>query len=181
MANIDLESLKQTNLPPTWPRGLFIFSLVIFLIVLSIFLALNYFWITRQEQVLNDLQKKFKQIRSEFPLEKEEEVILFEKRLNLLKSLLNQHSYFSKTLLKLEEITHPQVYYTNFEYQRDTNTLRIQGVAKDQYVFSEAINGFVNHPEVIQAVVVKEMKTLADKSVNFSLDLVFNPNVLKFE
>ncbi|MGB9680843.1 MAG: hypothetical protein ACP5OX_01790 [Minisyncoccia bacterium] len=180
MANIDLGSLKQTNLPPTWPRGLFVFSLVIFLIVLIVFLALNYFWIVRQEQILNELQKKFQQIRSEFPLEKEEEVVLFEKRLNLLKSLLNQHPYFSKALLKLEEITHPQVYYTNFEYERISNTLTIQGVAKDQFIFSEAINGLVNHPEVIQVLVVKEMKTSADKSVTFSIDLVLNPNILKF-
>lgn len=181
MANIDLESLKQTKMPPTWPRGLFIFSLTIFLIVLSVYLVLNYFWIVRQEQVLSELKKKFQQIRSEFPLEKEEEVVIFEKRLNLLKQLLNQHPYLSKALVKLEEITHPQVYYTNFEYLRDSNSLRVQGVAKDQYVFSEAVNGFINHPEVIQTVIVKEMKALNDKTVNFSIELFFNANIFKFE
>lgn len=181
MANIDLESLKQTKLPPSWPRGLFIFSLTVFLIVLCVFLGLNYFWIARQEKVLAELQKKFKQLRSEFPLEKEEEVIIFEKRLNLLKSLLNQHPYLSKALLKLEEITHPQVYYTNFEYQRDSNSLRLQGIAKDQYIFSEAVNGLVNHPEVVQTVIVKDMKTLTDRSVHFNIELIFNSNIFKFE
>jgi len=179
MANIDLESLKQTKVPPSWPRGLFVFSLVFFIIVLGIYLALNYFWIAKEESTLNSLKSEFQKIRSEFPLEKENEVILFEKRLNLLKKLLNQHSYFSQALLKIEEITHPQVYYTGFSFSRDKYLLSLEGISKDQYTFSEAVNGFVNHPEVIKTVIVKQTKISPDKTIDFSVDVYLNPNIFK--
>jgi len=183
MPTVDLESFKQTKTPPTWPRGFFFFSLTIFLIVLGAFLALNYFYLPQQENVLNGYKKEYQKIRSQFPLEKEEEVVLFEKRLNLLKELLDQHPYFSKALIKLEEITHPLVYYTNFEYSREKNSLSLQGIAKDQYVFSEAVNGLINHPEIIQTVVVKEMRSNTGQgtTVSFSLEVIFNPNIFKFQ
>ncbi len=183
MPTVDLESLKQTKTPPAWPRGFFFFSLTIFLIVLGAFLALNYFYLPQQENVLNGYKKEYQKIRNQFPLEKEEEIVLFEKRLNLLKKLLDQHSYFSKALLSLETITHPQVYYTNFEYGREKNSLNLQGIAKDQYVFSEAVNGLINHPEIVQTVIVKEMRSIASQSttVFFSLEIIFNPNIFRFQ
>jgi len=179
MPTLDLESLKQTKTSPTWPKGFFFFSLFIFLIVLGIFFGLDYIWLPRQENILNELKKESLKIRSEFSLEQEEKVALFERRLVTLKELLNQHSTFLGILNKIEEITHPQVYYTSFSYQRDKNSLNLDGIAKDQYVFSEAISGFINHPEIVKTVIVRSMRAEDTDLISFTIEIVFNSNILK--
>lgn len=180
MQNIDLESLKQKELPPTWPKGFLTFVFVIFLLTVGTYFGLNY-WNQNQEAKLNILEHKFQELRNSFALEKEQEVILFEKKLNTLSELLANHIYFSKLLTVLEELTHPQIYYTNLDFSADKNLLILEGVAKNQMVFSEAVNGLVSDSDSIKAVAVKNMKTDKNKNIVFSLDIFIQPDLLKYQ
>lgn len=180
MQNFDLESLKPKGLPPTWPKGLLTFVLVIFLFTLGAWLGLNYLNTSKEAQ-LTVLENEFQILRDSFALEKEQEVILFEKKLNILSKILANHVYSSKVLTALEELTHPQIYYTNFDFSAEKNWLTLEGIAKNQLVFSEAVSGLVNNPDRIKAVAVKEMRTDKDKNVVFSLYVFIQSNLLKYQ
>ncbi len=180
MRNLNLESLKPKELPPTWPKGLLIFALVAFLIAVGAYFGLDY-WNKDKETQLTVLQEEFQGLRDSFALEQEREVILFEKKLNSLSKLLANHIYFSKALIALEELTHPQIYYTNLDFSTDKNILTLEGVAKNQMVFSEAVSGLVNNPDKIKAVAVNNMKIDKNKNVTFSLYVFIQPSLLKYQ
>ena len=180
MQNIDLKSLKPKELPPTWPKGLLTFVLVVFLFAVAAYFGLDY-WNKTKEAELAVLEEEFQNIRSGFPLQQEQEAILFEKKLNSLSNILTNHTYFSQALTVLEELTHPQIYYTNLDFSTDNNKFILEGVAKNQMVFSEAVSGLVNNSDKIKAVVVKEMKTTKDKNVSFSLYVFIQPSLLKYQ
>lgn len=180
MRNLDLGSLKPKELPPTWPKGLLIFSLVTFLIAAGAYFGLDY-WNKDKEAQLIVLEEEFQELRDSFALEQEKEVILFEKKLNSLSKLLANHIYFSKVLTALEELTHPQIYYTNLDFSTDKNMLTLEGVAKNQMVFSEAVSGLVNNPDKIKAVAVNDMKIDKNENVAFSLYVFIQPSLLKYQ
>jgi len=180
MQNFDLESLKSKGLPPTWPKGLLIFILVIFLITTGAYFGLDY-WNKDKEAQLTILQEEFQGLRDSFALEQEQEVIIFEKKLNTLSKLLDNHIYFSKVLTALEELTHPQIYYTHLDFSTDKNMLTLEGVAKNQMVFSEAVSGLLNNPDKIKAVAVNNMKIDKNKNVVFSLYVFIQPSLLKYQ
>ena len=180
MQNLNLESLKPKELPPTWPKGLLIFVFIIFLFAAGAYFGLDY-WNKNKEAQLTVLEEEFQNLRDSFALEQEKEVILFEKKLNSLNKLLTNHTYFSKVLVALEELTHPQIYYTNLDFSTDKNMLTLEGVAKNQMVFSEAVSGLVNNPDKIKAVAVKDMKVTNEKNVAFSLDVFIQPILLKYQ
>ena len=180
MQNFDLEPLKIKELPPTWPKGLFTFALMIFLVALGSYFGLNY-WNKNQNSQLVVLDEEFQNLRNSFALEQENEVILFEKKLNVLSKLLTNHIYFSKVLLVLEELTHPDIYYTDLDFSTDKNILSLVGVAKDQMTLSEAVSGLVNNPDKIKAVAVKDMKVTTNKNITFSLDVFIQPDLLKYQ
>ena len=180
MQNLDLESLKPKELPPTWPKGLLIFVLIIFLFTVGAWLGLDYLNKSKEAQ-LTILEDEFQDLRNSFALEKEQEVILFEKKLNTLSKLLTNHTYFSKVLTVLEELTHPQIYYTNLDFSTEQNMLTLDGVAKNQEVFSEAVSGLLNNPDKIKAVAVKEMKIDKNKNIIFSLYAFIQPSLLKYQ
>ena len=180
MQNLDLESLKPKEIPPTWPKGLLTFTLVVFLIAVGAYFGLAY-WNKDKEAQLTVLEEEFQGLRDSFALEQEKEVILFEKKLNSLNKLLTNHTYFSKVLLALEELTHPQIYYTNLDFSTDKNMLTLEGVAKNQMVFSEAVSGLVNNPDKIKAVAVNDMKIDKNKNIAFSLYVFIQPSLLKYQ
>ncbi len=180
MQNLDLKSLKPKELPPTWPRGLLMFVLVVFLIAVGAYFGLDY-WNKNKEAQLTVLEEEFQNLRDSFALEREQEVILFEKKLKTLSKLLTNHTYFSKVLTVLEELTHPQIYYTNLDFSTDKNTLTLDGIAKNQEVFSEAVSGLLNNPDKIKAVAVKEMKIDKNKNIVFSLNAFIQPSLLKYQ
>lgn len=180
MQNLDLESLKPKGLPPTWPKGLLIFTLVVFFIAVGAYFGLDY-WNKNKEAKLTVLEEEFQNLRDSFALEQEKEVILFEKKLNSLDKLLTNHTYFSKVLVALEELTHPQIYYTNLDFSTDKNILTLEGIAKNQMVFSEAVSGLVNNSDKIKAVAVKDMKVTNEKDIAFSLYVFIQPILLKYQ
>ena len=180
MQNIDLEPLKSKELPSTWPKGLFTFVLVIFLFAVAAYFGLDY-WNKTKEAELAVLEEEFQNLRSDFPLQKEQEAILFEKKLNGLSKLLTDHTYFSQVLTVLEELTHPQIYYTNLDFSTSDNKFTLEGMAKNQMVFSEAVSGLVNNSDKIKAVVVKEMKVVKGENVSFSLYVFIQPSLLKYQ
>jgi len=180
MQILDLESLKPKEIPPTWPKGLLTFTLVVFLIAVGAYFGLAY-WNKDKEAQLTVLEEEFQGLRDSFALEQEKEVILFEKKLNSLSKLLTNHTYFSKVLLALEELTHPQIYYTNLDFSTDKNMLTLEGVAKNQMVFSEAVSGLVNNPDKIKAEALSDMKIDKNKNIAFSLYIFIQPSLLKYQ
>jgi len=180
MNQFDYDSLKTTKLPPAWPKGLLTFVFIICLLTLGTALGLNY-WNKIQSNKLQQAEQTFQTLRNGFSISDEQKIAIFEKKLNNLEKLLGSHIYFSHVLTLLEQTTHPQVYYTSLDYSLEKNSLVLEGVAKNQQILSEAVNGFVNDSKDIKMVILRDMKVNTDKTVQFHLELLLQPQVLKYQ
>ena len=181
MSNVNLDLLNSTKAPPSWPRGILVFSVIVFLLTISLWLSLKYYWLAHREKVLTDLEDKFETLRAEFPLEKEREVVQFERKLKILRHLLKNHIYFTNIMKLVEDLTHSQIYYKSWSYDAKKDSLNITGVAKNQEILSQEVNSLVNHPEEIKAVVVKHIKTASEGGIEFDLELYFTQPVAKYQ
>jgi len=180
MNQFDYDSLKTTKLPPAWPKGLLTFVFIICLLASGTAFGLNYYN-GLQNKKLETLNTQFQDLRATFPVSQEEEIAVFEKKLTNLEKLLGGHIYFSNVLALLEQTTHPQVYYTNLDYSLEKNSLILEGVAKNQQILSEAVNGFVNDSKNIKMVILRDMKVNTDKTVQFHLELLLQSQVLQYQ
>ncbi len=180
MNQFDYNSLKTTKLSSVWPRGLLNFVLIICLLALGTAFGLNY-WNRIQENKLQQLETEFQTLRQSFPLSQEQEIAIFEEKIINLEKLLSNHIYFSNALTLLEQITHPQVYYTSLEYFLEKNSLVLEGTAKNQAVLSEAVNGFVNDSKDIKMVILRDMKVNTNNTVQFHLELLLQSQILKYQ
>jgi hypothetical protein len=57
----------------------------------------------------------------------------------------------------------------------------LEGVAKNQQILSEAINGFINDSKDIKMVIFRDMKVNDDDTMQFHLELSLQPPVLKYQ
>ncbi|MGC8851722.1 MAG: hypothetical protein ACP5PR_01320 [Minisyncoccia bacterium] len=175
---VDYSSLTPPPLPPAWPKGLLTFAIIIFLFVIGGTFGLGSY-IKIKTKDLNAINKNIDNIRLTFSKEDEQKIALFEKKLNNLKNLLNNHIHFSKVIAFLEKNTHPQVYYTDLNFDLTNNTLKLEGVALNQQVLSEAISGFSNNPADIKTIIVRSIKTNENNTVSFNIELILQPQLLK--
>jgi len=175
----DLNSLSPQKLPPSWPRGLLTFVLIIFLLVGGGEVGIK-FWNNRQQAKLDALNQELRTLREGFPSQQQRKVALLEKKINLLKQLLANHIYFSQDLATLEKLTHPEVYYNSLVFSPDKNSLALQGVAKTQDVLSEMLSGLISNPQKVKMVVFHQAKINENKSVDFSLDVYLQPDILHY-
>lgn len=180
MNQFDYNSFKSTPLPSAWPKGLLTFVFIIFLLTLVTFFGLNYYN-KIQNKELETLNSQFQKIRNSFPVNDEEKIALFEKKIINLDKLLKNHIYFSNVLAFLERVTHPQVYYTSLDYTADKNSLILEGIARNQQILSEAINGFVNDSQDVKMVILRDMKVNNDKTVQFHVELILQPQLVKYQ
>jgi len=177
----DLEFSKTSFSGTTRPQKLLIFIFIIFIAIIGGVFFLDYYINTLTVQI-SDLKREQQEYQKVLPSEKEAEIINFEKKLNILNKLLENHSSLSRLLTSLEDLTHPEVYYTSFNFSKENGLVQLEGAAKSQEALIQAINGFINHPREIKAVIVREIKTdLKEKVVNFSINIYFQPEVLKFQ
>ncbi|MFA5392527.1 MAG: hypothetical protein WC306_02425 [Candidatus Paceibacterota bacterium] len=180
MNQFDYNYLKTEKLSPVWPKGLLTFVLIICLLASGTAFSLNYFN-KIQDKKLGMLNTQFQDLRATFPVDQEQEIAIFEKKLTNLEKLLDNHIYFSNVLTLLEQITHSQVYYTSLDYSLEKNSLVLEGIAKNQQILSEAVNGFVNDSKNIKMVILRDMKENNDKTIQFHLELLLQPQVLKYQ
>lgn len=178
MPQFEYANLTPNKLPPAWPKGLLIFTLIIFIFILGSNFGLKIYTQIKLSE-LNSINKNINDIRNTFPKEDEARIALFEKKLSTLNTLLNNHIYFSKIIKFLETYTHPNVYYTNVNFDLDSRTLKLEGVASNQEVASEAINGFANNSSDVQTIIVRNIKINDDQTANFNIDLILQPTLFK--
>jgi Tfp pilus assembly protein PilN len=105
-----------------------------------------------------------------------------QKRLSVVRDLLDQHVYWSKFFGFLERHTINEVYYTNFS-MNGRDRLVVSAVGKDynsvakQLVAFEEASEFIKNVRVDSASAVIEPETLAYTGVEFNIHLEFQPGV----
>ncbi|MGB9681056.1 MAG: hypothetical protein ACPLXL_00665 [Minisyncoccia bacterium] len=181
----DLESLKVKPISAPWPKGLLIFFVILFILVLGINFLLK-FYLLNQEREINGLQTQLESVRASLDKEKEEEILRLEKKIDKLSFLLNNHLAFSIFFNWLEKYTHPDIYYLGLDYSLDNQKVTLEGIAKNNLALAEGveagvINKMINSTQLVEGVALKNLELENVEKTKFSLDIYLKSSGLLFK
>ena len=168
--------LGPEKLPVGWPWKMFLFSIILFGLVLFIYfgIILGYQPFLKAEQ--QSLDKKINEIGGQISQEDRENFIGFYSQLVNLQTLLNNHIKGSNIYNFLEKNTNQGVYYESADLSATDHNLRLTGVARSYDNLVQQLFAFEQLPEINK--VILEDSQAADKGIRFSLQIIFKPELL---
>jgi len=156
-----------------WPNTLFIICLIALFILAGSYI----FLFILSENISDEIQEK-KRILAQTPPEKEleDQLILYEKKINTFKSLLEGHQKALNIFSTLEQVCHPQVSFSDFSFRSKAAT--VSGKAASFIVLSQQMT-ILQETESFKKITLSGISVDEEGKINFSLNLTFEPEVFK--
>ncbi|MFA5178494.1 MAG: hypothetical protein WC427_02960 [Candidatus Paceibacterota bacterium] len=173
--------LNSTEKDPSSPvvNILFALSIVALIASMAIFAYFHFIVEKQQNAQIQEIQSEIAKQKSETSGYSEEDLIAIGKKVNDYKILMEKRPFASKFFDVFEKWVHPQVYFTNFSLDPISRTVALEGVVNDFQPLIQQIAILKNNQTTIESYDISNIK-MADKGgVNFSINLVVRPEVLK--
>jgi Tfp pilus assembly protein PilN len=171
-----MESFGPEKKPSGWLGKFLRFSIIIFVIALALYLSVRYIYIGVLDRQSADLENKIKGLEKEIPTQDREGVVAFYSQLVNLQTLLGKHLYPSQIFERLELTTHPQVSFTNFNYDFNENRLQIDGYSQNLQAIAQQLLAFQRTSD-FEGVTLSNIRQSADKT-NFSMEIFFKSSLV---
>jgi len=168
--------LGPEKLPVGWPWKIFLFSIVLFGLVLFIYFGIIWGYQPFLKAEEQSLDKKINEIGGQISQQDRENFINFYSQLVNLQSLLEGHIKGSNIYNFLEKNTDQGIYYESADLSVTEHSLRLAGVARSYDNLVKQLFAFEQIPE-INRVILQDSQA-ADKGIRFSLQIIFKPALL---
>ncbi len=171
----------QKEVPSKVPAILFWGSLIAFALCIGLFLIFN--WQTKKitnktQEIINEIQQQ----QASGQLKKlQDKLTLYQGKLKNIPTLLASHkqpSIIFEHLLK--NFSHPNVVLNSLNLITEDAKLSITGLANDNQSLAQQIKLFEDNPN-IKEVSLKSVKIGKEGKLEFSLELILQPEYLNFE
>jgi hypothetical protein len=160
-----------------------IWSIIIFVIavLVSVFLLSTYLYLEiSSKNITGQIQEKDKQLLETEPEKNaREELALYETKINDYKQLLDSHKKTGNVFFNIEKMTHPQIWFSNFSFEENSNNVILSATAPDFITISQQIIIFEEQKDILSKIKLSGLSRGEDGSVKFSLTLTFAPQVFK--
>lgn len=175
-ANIAERFLESEKLAVGWPWRIFVFSLFIFLLALSVAAGLKYGFRSYLDLQQKELDKTIQESGGAINETQQENFINFYSQLINLKYLLNNHLETSNVFSFLEEKTNQGVYFESAIWTATERQLRLEGITKSYDNLAQQIIAFEQSSE-IEKVVLENSQT-AERGIRFNVRIIANPSLI---
>jgi hypothetical protein len=168
--------LGPEKLPVGWPWKIFVFSIILFGLVLFVYFGIIWGYqpfLKAQEQ---SLDKKINEIGGQISQQDRENFIKFYSQLVNLQNLLNNHIKGSNIYNFLEKNTDQGIYYEGANLSVTEHNVNLTGVARSYDNLVKQLAAFEQAPEISR--VILQDSQASDKGIRFVLQLVFKPELL---
>ena len=160
---------QQIDYGPTWPKSLLVFVLVLF--GLSIALKFGFDFLTsRQQVVINDLERQVAQAKNTFPIENQNIIIDFQRGIQNVKHILANKVSASAFLMDIANNTHKDIYFNYLNSNIRERNVEIGGFARSNEVIVQAVLALENI-EGVESVVIRNTRNIGS-GVSLILSLV---------
>ena len=167
---------QMFTLPP-WMAFLFPVAVIVFLLSLGAWGGLIYLKKVAEKE-LDLTEQKINEARSPERQALEAELLETKRRIENIAGLLKDHPKLTKIFEKIEETTHPLVWFSEFSFDREKLSVRMSAQAEDFVALAQQQELF-EKSDFIDTVNISEISLGEDGRVNFVVDLLFNSNVFK--
>src|SRR3989338_6144773 len=176
--NVAEQFIEPEKLPVGWPWRLFIFSVIVFALILFVYFGIVFGYQPYLEAQRQSLDKKIAEIGGAISETDRENFIKFYSQLVNLQTLLKNHVKGSNIYTFLEKNTNQGIYYEGANLSVPEHFLRLEGIARSYDNLVQQMVVFEQSP-VIEKVILGESRT-ADKGIVFSMQVFFKPELLNF-
>lgn len=134
----------------------------------------------------NRLNKNMESIREETALldekrdpETEKTIIDLDKNLDIMTQLFEDHLYWSELFTKIEELTLPEVYFSDAKLSFSGNKINVNfsGNALTYTILARQILSFQEEP-FVEEVRVSDISLASEGGLKFNLEIIFNKDIL---
>jgi len=157
--------------------------LLVFSLLLLIAAAAGYFifykLINDGKLVLDDLNSKIAQEKTAERLALEKEMTEMKRKIDDFSYLVNQHLKIDQVFTIIQENTHPQIWFTQFELDPRFKIVKLIGEAQNFTTIGQQVSLF-QKVEKINQVNLDEISLTKEGKIGFKLFLSFKSEVFNF-
>jgi len=100
--------------------------------------------------------------------------VLMEKlKIDNFSTLLKNHKKVSNIFIKVEQLTHPEIQFTNFDFAPSTNKVKLEGRAKSFYSLGQQFLVLKQEP-LIKAINFSGISMDKEQGLIFSVEITFD-------
>jgi hypothetical protein len=165
---------------PKPSRGLnILFYFAIFLLILSIggYFALNNFLEKAREEVAA-LELDLARAMTPEKISLEKEILASKNKIDNFSYLVGQHLKTSRIFEIIQKITHPQVWFSKFDFNSRQGELKISGETQNFETLGQQIL-ILGDEEAINSVNLEKISITKEGKIDFDLLLSFKPDIFK--
>lgn len=171
------EKIANEKLAVGWPWRFFVFSLLVGLASIVIYLGLGFGYKNYLQIRIEQYDEDIKQLSEAIPQAQQERLTNFYSQLANLQNILNKHVFVSNIFPMLERNTNQLIYFKLADFKLSDRRLVLEGTAASYQVLSQQLEAFDRSPE-IERVMLNESH-LESGGISFRLFLVLNENVFR--
>lgn len=152
--------------------------IVIGSIILSIITMLAgwlYFYRNSLENKLSSLDAEIVALEQQRNKQAEQNILVFNKQISILSSLLNEHPYWTSGFSKIENLTQNQVQFENMTMSLTENKISFKAIAANYTTIAKQIASFLSD-ESIKDIALNKVNTLTNGQLEFTMQVLFDKN-----
>jgi len=175
---------KEAAKLPLWQNILFYFSIGLVLSVLAAYGVLYHFTQKAIEDAKN-IDISIQQGKTPQIVSLENQMKSYSNRVDDFSSLISNHDFssnffgnFEQKTGILEKLTHPKVSFQEMDFNADGNSVSLSGLADNFEIIGQQVTLFRSE-NMISSVVLSRAGINNDGKIEFTLNIYFNPELLK--
>lgn len=151
----------------------FIYAGITILVLMLVLVGGLYFYKISLENKKTELDAKIASLEKDRDKKVETNLVILNKQLSLISSLLDSHVIWSKALNKIENLLQPQVQFLSFSATVSDNKFEFKALATNYTVVAKQIAAFVSD-DSIKDVTLNNVHVLTSGKLEFNLKLEFD-------
>ena len=166
---------KETEKKP-WLDLVFYFCIALLIISILAYFVLEYS-LKRAEEELKDLKVKISEQQNEENKKLKKDISLVQKKIDNFSIVLNEHKLASQAFTFIENLTHPEVSFMNFNFDSEDSNLILSAQTSSFKTLGEQLLIF-QRQEDIENIALSNIFLTDEGNVEFSLNIVLNTQIL---
>ncbi len=171
------EKLQREELPVGWPWRFFLFSLLVFITALIVYLGVAFGYKPFLVSQIDKQEAAIAQLSQTIPKKQQEDFIAFYSQLVNLQRLLKDHVFASKIFPFIQANTNQLVYYTAVDLRVGEKRLELEGAAVNYGVFAQQLQALAAAPGV-ESLIINDSSASGGR-VKFRLSLILKQSLFK--
>lgn len=166
------ETRKKIEIVTPGENRIVVTGVVLLVIVITLSTGI-YFYKNSIETKLASLDTDLAELEQQRNKQAEQNLILFNKQVSMLSKLLNEHTYWTIGLAKIEALTQPQVQFDSLTATVTENKLGLKAIASNYTTIARQIAAFLSDKS-IKDITLSKVSTLPNGRLEFSMQIIFD-------